>query len=132
MKLIYIVPIILLILGGFTFFFLFTEQASFHSPETETNVPLTGEVKEFQIEAFQFGFDPAVIEVNRGDVVKITAWSRDVEHGFMISEYNINIRLTEEPQTIEFVADRQGTFSFFCHVPCGKGHSAMRGTFIVY
>ena len=69
--------------------------------------------------------------MNQGDVVKITAWSRDVEHGLMISDYDINLKLNNEPQTIEFVADKKGTFSFYCHVPCGKGHGAMRGTFIV-
>ena len=33
--------------------------------------------------------------------------------------------------SVEFVADKQGTFSFFCNVFCGSGHGNMKGTLIV-
>ncbi len=92
----------------------------------------TGNVKEFKIEAFQFGFDPAIIEVNQGDDVRIIASSRDVPHGFAIDEYGINLYLDGlRSKTVEFTADKAGTFTFYCNVPCGGGHSSMRGKLIV-
>jgi cytochrome c oxidase subunit 2 len=96
------------------------------------NEPFTGEAKEFRVEAFQFGFDPTVIEVNQGDKVRIIASSRDVPHGFAIDEYGINLYLNGlRSETIEFIADKAGTFIYYCNVPCGGGHSSMRGKLIV-
>lgn len=89
-------------------------------------------MKEFRIEAFQFGYEPSRIEVDRGDTVRIIATSRDVPHGFALPQYGVNLRLTAgAEQTAEFVADTPGEFSFYCSVPCGSGHSTMRGTFVV-
>ncbi len=86
-------------------------------------------MKEFHVEVFRFGFDPTIIEANRGDIVRIIAVSTDVAHGLALPEYGINLRL--EPgveQVAEFVADTPGEFTFYCSVPCGSGHSGMRGT----
>jgi len=97
----------------------------------EVDIKEAGEVKEFDIEAFQFGFEPSVIEVNQGDVVKITAKSRDVPHGLKISAFNVNMALDKNPKTIEFVANRKGEFDYFCSIPCGSGHGKMRGKLVV-
>ena len=92
----------------------------------------TGEVKEFKMTAKQFQFDPATIEVNKGDKVRLIVTSLDVPHGIAIPEYNINERLDpRKPVTIEFTADKQGTFTAFCSVFCGAGHSGMKGKIIV-
>lgn len=89
-------------------------------------------VKEFKIEAFQFGFDPNTIEVNQGDKVRFIAWSRDVPHGLTIREFEVKMNLQDSnPQTVEFVADKKGTFTFFCSVPCGANHKEMKGRLIV-
>ena len=34
-------------------------------------------------------------------------------------------------EIVEFVADKRGTFEFYCSVYCGEGHSEMEGTLIV-
>ncbi len=101
-------------------------------PDPEIPAEPVPEVKEFRVEAFRFGFEPSRIEVDRGDTVRITAVSTDVTHGLAISGYGVKLRL--EPgveQVAEFVADTPGEFTFYCSVPCGSGHSTMRGTFIV-
>ena len=36
-----------------------------------------------------------------------------------------------KPVLIEFIADKTGTFTFKCNVPCGSGHKTMAGTLIV-
>ena len=90
------------------------------------------EVKEFQITAKQFSFEPETIEVNRGDKVRLIVTSLDVPHGISIVEYGINERLdVGKPVTIEFTADKEGTFTAFCSVFCGSGHSNMKGKLVV-
>lgn len=99
--------------------------------EEKVVVP-SAEVKEFRLTAKQFAFEPGIIEVNKGDKVRLIVTSIDVPHGFSIPEYGINERLEPNKQvTIEFVADKEGTFTFFCSVVCGSGHSGMKGKLIV-
>ena len=89
-------------------------------------------VKEFSITAKQFEFVPSVITVNQGDRVVLTLNSSDVAHGFFLSEFNMNVTLPAgETKKVEFVADKAGTFSFRCSVPCGSGHQLMQGTLVV-
>ena len=92
----------------------------------------SGEVKEFKLTAKQFAFEPSTIEVSKGDKVRLIVTSTDVPHGIAISEYGINERLEPgTPATIEFTADKEGTFTAFCSVFCGSGHSGMKGKLIV-
>src|SRR3989338_6358932 len=104
------------------------------SKENSSNgtTPLQGDVKEFKITAKQFVFEPETIEVNKGDRVRLIVTSTDVPHGIGIPEYGINERLdVGKPVTIEFIADKEGSFSSFCSVFCGSGHSKMKGKIIV-
>lgn len=100
--------------------------------EPEINQVTTGNVKEFTLTAKRFEFSPSTITVNKGDKVKITITSMDVTHGFSLPDFNINERLEpNQPVTVEFVADKAGTFTFRCNIICGSGHSSMSGTLIV-
>ena len=99
--------------------------------ETST-ASTTAEVKEFKVTAKQWSFDPAEIRVKQGDKVKLTITSVDVTHGFAIPDFKVNQRLEPgKTETVEFTADKKGTFSFFCNVQCGSGHGSMRGKLIV-
>ncbi|MBS3100729.1 cupredoxin domain-containing protein [Candidatus Woesearchaeota archaeon] len=102
--------------------------------ETEVieNEPAAESVKEFKITAKQFSFTPETIEVNKGDRVRLLVTSTDVPHGIAIKEYGINERLDPGKEVkIEFIADKEGTFTAFCSVFCGSGHSNMKGKLIV-
>jgi cytochrome c oxidase subunit 2 len=90
-------------------------------------------VKAFTVVAKRFAFEPSTITVRQGDTVKITASSADVAHGFALPDFNVNLRLEPgaRPQTVTFVADKKGTFTFYCNIPCGPGHLDMKGTLIV-
>ena len=91
-----------------------------------------GEVKEFKMTAKGFAFSPETIEVNKGDKVKLVVTSMDIPHGISIPEYGINERLNPGvPVTIEFAADKEGSFTAFCSVFCGSGHGSMKGKIIV-
>jgi len=99
---------------------------------SETEQPPTGGVKEFEMMAKQFEFQPSTITVKQGDTVKLRITSSDVTHGFAINEFGVN-KMIEPGQTanIEFVADKKGTFQFYCSVFCGNGHGTMEGRLIV-
>ncbi len=95
-------------------------------------VSLTGEIREFNIIAKQFVFEPSNIEVNKGDKVVLNIKSIDVAHGIIIPEFGVNSLLQSgETVKIEFIANKQGEFDFFCNVYCGNGHNNMRGRLIV-
>lgn len=92
----------------------------------------TGEVKEFDMTAVQWSFDPETITVNKGDTVKLHINSIDVAHGFRLPDFGVNERLElGKTVNVEFVADKTGTFMFSCSVVCGSGHSRMKGKLIV-
>ncbi len=104
------------------------------SKENPSNgkTPLQGDVKEFKVIAKQFAFEPETIEINKGDKVRLIVTSVDVPHGIAIPEYGINERLDPgKPVTIEFIADKEGSFTSFCSVFCGSDHSKMKGKIIV-
>ncbi len=117
----------LLILGGCV------SQSTPHvnAPPT-SQVQWNGQVKEFTIRAFKYGFDPNQIEVNLGNKVKITAYSEDVPHGLFLVDFGVDMSLDNKtPVTAEFIADKVGTFTFACSIPCGSGHGSMKGSFVV-
>jgi len=81
-------------------------------------------------------YTPERVEINQGDHV---IWhftslerQRDATHGFALSGYNINLSLEPgETQTIEFDADKSGTFTFYCTEFCSALHLEMVGYFLV-
>ena len=99
---------------------------------SSTSESSTPEVKEFNVIAKKWDFSPDTITVNEGDTVVLNVESIDVSHGFVLPEFGVSEFLSPgNTVKIEFVADKKGTFSFFCNVFCGSGHSGMRGTLIV-
>lgn len=84
------------------------------------------------LDARQFEFAPARLEVNEGDRVIITLRADDVVHGFYLDGYGLETRV--EPgttQRIEFVATRAGLFHYRCSVTCGPMHPFMIGELVV-
>ena len=82
----------------------------------------------FHMEASQYAYSPAEINVNLGDTVTIELVSTDVVHGLYVDEYGVSV--TADPgQTahLSFVADKPGSFRFRCNVTCGAMHPFMIG-----
>lgn len=113
----------------------FTVAGQMPSPSTippPNTTNSTVSVKEFNITAKQFSFEPNTITVNKGDTVRINARSTDVTHGLAIAQYDVDMQLAPgQTQTTTFTADTAGNFSFICSVFCGSGHGSMRGTLVV-
>lgn len=89
-------------------------------------------VVEIDMTAKKWEFTPSTITVKEGSEVKLNIRSVDVTHGFRIAEFGVSETLSPgKTVTVEFTADKKGTFSFFCTVFCGSGHSGMRGQLVV-
>lgn len=87
----------------------------------------------FEITARKFQFEPAVVEVTQGERVRLTLRAMDGTHGFALKPFKVKavIPSSGEPVTVEFVADKVGTFGFACSEYCGSGHSRMKGRLVV-
>src|SRR5882724_3305863 len=88
--------------------------------------------KPFSVRAYRFAFEPARIEVNQDDLVKIELRTDDIAHSLTIDEYRIAKRVGAGlPVTFEFRADRAGTFPFYCNLQVEDGCRQMRGVLVV-
>ena len=83
-------------------------------------------VRVVEVKARRYEFDPGTIVVKQGEKVRLEVTSEDVDHGISIPGYDIDQELPpKKTETIEFTADKAGTFPFHCSVYCGGGHSKM-------
>ena len=92
-----------------------------------------GEIRTIDVVASRFKFDPATIAVVQGDRVRLRVRSADRAHGIGIKAFRVKALIPSagETVTVEFVADRAGTFDISCSEYCGSGHAAMKGRLIV-
>lgn len=86
-------------------------------------------------------FVPDEIRVRQGQIVKVELQPTDnglgAGHGFAIDGYDkstfINGAMVQRPKSVTFVADKPGTFTFYCATQCSTGslHPNMKGTLVV-
>lgn len=80
-------------------------------------------------------FAETSIKVKLGSrvIIYITNLEPNQPHGFGLEEFGIPSVTNPPQQTVEvkFVADKEGTFTFFCTVFCGTGHPRHKGALIV-
>jgi nitrous-oxide reductase len=95
-----------------------------------------GNTVEVWMTAQRSHFTPDIIRVKQGDHVKIhitnIEQTEDATHGFGISQYNINASL--EPgvtENFDFVADKAGSYNFYCTEFCSALHLEMAGWLLV-
>ncbi len=90
-------------------------------------------VRQFEVVAERFAFTPERLEVNQGDRVRVTVRSTDGTHGWAIEALDVDAlaRKGGRPETVEFVADRAGSFEITCSEYCGRGHKRMKGVLVV-
>jgi plastocyanin len=96
----------------------------------------TGKVKDITMKAESWRFTPNIIDVNKGDLVRLHFTTAQDEvalyngHGFGIEGYNVNAFLLKgTQQTVEFVADKPGTFTFRCTSFCSAPEAALENHF---
>ncbi|MCL4159102.1 UNVERIFIED_CONTAM: hypothetical protein GTU68_015232 [Idotea baltica] len=86
-------------------------------------------VYEAYILAQAWTFSPREIEVPVGSTVTIYVTSPDLQHGFKITDTNINMMVVPgQVSKLEYTFDTVGEFPYICHEYCGSGHATMFGT----
>lgn len=95
--------------------------------------PAGAETRSFEVTASKYQFEPAELTVDQGDQVSITIKSADRTHGFEIKGYGVKTDVPDGGRavTVEFTADKPGTFTISCSKWCGSGHGRMKGRLIV-
>jgi len=106
-------------------------------------------VQVITVTAKKYEFDPSPIRVKQGTKVRLNITATDHNHGFKISPFPDGGDKSGDPGlvfsspqdctkiekgqsvTVEFVAQKAGTYSFRCCVVCGFHHHAMKGELIV-
>jgi len=90
--------------------------------------------KTFQVYAVaqMWQFQPNQITIPAGSEVDFFVTSKDVVHGFNISEKNVNLMAIYgniNKTTVKF--EKPGIYKIICHEYCGVGHQAMQAEVIV-
>ena len=104
--------------------------------EKEARIVRKPGVVEVWMNVIRSHFTPDVIQAKVGDkiIVHITNTERtpDATHGFAVPSKNVMLSLDPgESTTVTFVADRAGTYSFYCTEFCSALHLEMQGWLIV-
>jgi len=77
-------------------------------------------------------FQPNEIRIPAGSEITFYLTSKDVQHGFKLSDTNINMMvLPGQVSTLTATFNEPGTHYFICHEFCGVGHHTMYGSLIV-
>jgi len=79
---------------------------------------------------------PDVVEVNQGDKVFFHLTNIDLDqdatHGFGINDYDLNFEVQPgQTGTLEFVAEKEGTYPIYCTNFCSALHQEMGGYLLV-
>jgi plastocyanin len=79
-----------------------------HAPTTLT----------FHVDGGSFFYTPNIIQVKKGDKVKIVFKNVGGMHNFLLDEFNVKMDpiKTNETREVEFTADKAGTFEYYCGV----------------
>jgi len=109
------------------------ECIPFNKTYTESKVTKLDD-KTYQVFAVaqMWQFQPAQIYIPVGSDVDFYLTSKDVVHGFFISEKNVNMMAVYgniNKQTVKF--DKPGVYKITCHEYCGTGHQNMQAEVIV-
>ncbi len=140
MNKIFTILLVAILLGSGAFFYFDMQKNSSNSlptttteekmePPTET---MKGEAKIFNVTAANFSFSVKEMKVKQGDTVKIVFENKEGFHDWVIDEFNARTQQLPagKSETIEFVADKNGTFEYYCSVGSHRANG-MVGKLIV-
>lgn len=128
MKNVVIVLAIVAILGGAIYFAQnkSSEQPStnMQSEQTTTQTDTNKESMEstdetvIEMEAGSFYYTPNVITAKKGEKIRIVMKSVSMMHDFVIDELGVKMPVVKDGDTgtVEFVADKVGSFEYYCSV----------------
>ena len=89
-------------------------------------------VHEIEVTASRYAFEPATIQVNAGEPVRIVIRSADGVHGFAIPALKVDAPVPKggDAVKVEFTAPPAGLYEIACSEFCGRGHGQMKAALI--
>lgn len=85
-----------------------------------------------EIKADNWSFSPSSITVQQGQSIVLRISGINGVHGFAVPTLGINQSIAPgQSLNITLPTDVAGIFDFYCNIPCGTGHSDMRGQIII-
>ncbi len=95
-----------------------------------------GNTVEVWMSAQRSHFTPDIVRVKQGDrvILHVTniEQTKDATHGFAISQYNVQASLEPgEATNFDFIADKSGSYNFYCTEFCSALHLEMAGWLLV-
>ena len=102
------------------------------TPVTPTPASATPNIVEFTVSGKNFAFDPSTLSVKKGDTVRITFKDTQGMHNWKIDEFNVTSKTIQggSEDVVEFVADKVGSFEYYCAVGTHRA-MGMKGTLVV-
>jgi cytochrome c oxidase subunit 2 len=89
-----------------------------------------GAQDEFSVVASKGGFKPVVVNVHKGESVRLNLTTADVEHCFALDAFRIEKKIVPGKTTkVDFTPDRTGSFPFYCCLE--PTADAIRGRIVV-
>lgn len=89
-------------------------------------------VREIVVDVTTWSFTPSTITAKQGESVVLVLHGGEGTHGFAVPELGINVSVAPgETKRIPLPTGSPGTFLLFCSIPCGAGHSDMRGAVVI-
>ena len=78
----------------------------------------TGKTDSFTVTGSNYAMTPKTLTAKKGDTVKITFTNAGGMHDFVIDEFNVRTNRIQggASQTVTFVADKTGSFQYYCSV----------------
>lgn len=94
------------------------------SPSAGDALSAAGQVREITVDGVDMSFSPSTISVKKGDTVRVTLNNTDanskfeITHDFVIDEFQVQSEEIGEGEstTFEFVADKAGSFEYYCSI----------------
>jgi len=99
------------------------------SPPAEVQAPTS---RTINVNVSNWEFSPRTIRAKKGEKVTLRLNGVSGAHGFSIRGLNVNVPISQgQTKTVELPTDSPGTYTLFCSIVCGPGHSDMNGTVII-
>ncbi len=138
MKYLWLTVLVLLIAGGAAWYSRKGTNYQPTTPVVQKSSPTPSKMENMKMQEItvggtEFSFSPSTISVNKGDHVKLKFKNTgSLPHNLTITDLNIATKTIQpgESDTVEFVADKAGSYGFVCTVGT-HAQKGMKGTFSV-
>lgn len=103
--------------------------------KTDENIQVdesSGDFRVINLDSFNFGYSQKEITVKKGEKVKIIMTSSSGTHNFVIDELSVQSAVINSggKTEFEFVADKIGSFEYYCSIGSHRDRG-MVGTIII-